>query len=151
LFTEKEIACTHSQKVFSPLSVQQMNFKPSNGTHTPRWNAEHMMGRELLFFSQIYAKQDSAIRPMDLNPQQMPPEYVAAHADWDGGEEARQMRRVSAFSRRFAYLLADLDLDQKAPGSFWTPRGLLQQMHKHYDEHTANVIKKFELPQWPKE
>ncbi len=151
LFVKKELACSESQKTFAKLSVAQLNFKPANGTHTPRWNAEHMMGRELGFFSQIYAQQTSEISPIDLNPKQMPPDYAARHADWDGSEEARQMQRVAAFTRRFAYLLDGLDLDQKAPGSSWTPRKLLRQMDAHYQEHTANVIKKFELPEWPKE
>jgi hypothetical protein len=151
LMTAKETACTASQAVFAKLSVEQMNFRPSNGTHTPRWNAEHMMGRELLFFSQIYAALDSAIPVMDLNPEQMPPDYVARHPDWSGAEEARQMQRVSAFTSRFAYLLEDLPLDAKAPGSNWTLRGLLRQMDRHYSEHTANTKKKFDLPEWPKE
>ena len=151
LFAAQEQACHASQQVFAKLSAAQMNFKPSDGTHTPRWNAEHMMGRELLFFSQIYAQADSAIQPMDLNPKQMPPDYVAAHPDWSGEEEARQMERVSAFTRRYAYLLDGLKLDEQPPGSRWTPRGLLKQMSKHYNEHTANVKKKFELPDWPAE
>ena len=109
-----------------------------------------MMGRELGFFSQIYAKQDPGIAAIDLNPKQMPPDYVAAHADWTGTEEARQMERVCRFTSRFAYLLKDLPLDKKAPGSFWTPKSLLLQMDNHYSEHTANVVKKFELPDWPK-
>ncbi len=97
LMQKKEAACEASQKVFATLSVKQLNFRPSNGTHTPRWNAEHMMGRELLFFSQIFAKQDPAIPVMDLNPKQMPPDYVARHADWTGEEEARQMERSFGF------------------------------------------------------
>lgn len=149
LFSAMEQASRDSQKVFAGLSINQMNFRPSNGTHTPRWNAEHMMGRHLLFFSQIYHEQDPTIPVMDLNPKQMPSDYVAAHPDWSGPEEARQMQRVSEFSRRFAYRLADLDLDEMAPGSIWTVRGLLQQMKRHYDEHTANTVKKFELPDWP--
>lgn len=150
LFAAKEAACRASQEVFAKLSVEQMNFKPSNGTHTPRWNTEHMMGRELGFFSQIYAELDPNIGHLDLNPKQMPPDYEAAHPDWSGAEEARQMERVSAFTRRFAYLLDGLPLDEKAPGSRWTPRRLLEQMVRHYGEHTANVEKKFELPDWPK-
>ena len=150
LFADKEAACRASQEVFAKLSVEQMNFKPSNGTHTPRWNTEHMMGRELGFFSQIYAELDPNLGHLDLNPKQMPPDYQAAHPDWSGAEEARQMARVSAFTRRFAYLLEGLPLDEKAPGSRWTPRRLLQQMARHYGEHTANVQKKFELPDWPK-
>lgn len=151
LMKRKEAACTASQKVFAPLTVKQLNFRPSNGSHTPRWNAEHMMGRELLFFSQIFHQKDPAIPVMDLNPKQMPPDYKAKHPDWNGMEEAMQMQRVSAFTRRFAYLLNDLPLDRKAPGSGWTPKRLLLQMERHYNEHTANVKKKFQLPDWPKE
>jgi len=55
MFVRKVAASHEAQAVFAPLSAKQMNFQPSNGTHTPRWNAEHMMGRELLFFTQIYA------------------------------------------------------------------------------------------------
>ncbi|QDT47259.1 hypothetical protein Pan258_12900 [Symmachiella dynata] len=150
LFTKMEKSNTDSQKVFAKLSPQQLNFRPGNGTHTPRWNTEHMMGRQLLFFSQIYHAQNPAIPVMDLNPKQMPPDYVAAHPDWDGREEARQTQRVSEFTRRFAYLLEGLNLDEKAPGSRWTPRRLLKQMEDHYKEHTANTVKKFDLPDWPK-
>ncbi|MCH7751562.1 MAG: MBL fold metallo-hydrolase [Planctomycetes bacterium] len=151
LFARKEAASRASQEVFAPLSVNQMNHRPSDGTHTPRWNAEHMMGRELGFFSEIYAELDPTITAIDLNPAQMPPDYKAAHPDWSGAEEARQMERVAAFTRRFSYLLDGLDLDEQAPGSRWTPRRLLEQMHQHYREHTANVNKKFALPDWPQE
>lgn len=151
LMEKKEAACRASQKVFAALSVAQMNFRPANGSHTPRWNAEHMMGRELGFFSQIFAKQDPMVPVMNLNPKQMPPDYVARHDNWTGAEEAMQMERVSAFTRRFAYLLEGLPLDKKAPGSSWTPRALLRQMDRHYGEHTANVVKKFELAGWPQE
>ena len=150
LFAKKETACNASQKFFAELSVEQMNFKPDNGTHTPRWNPEHMMGRELVFFSQIYNAVDPMIPIMDLNPKQMPKDYEFAHPDWTGAEEAKQMQRVAAFTRRFAYLLDEMDLDTKAKGSrFWTPRALLKQMERHYSEHTANVKKKMELPGWP--
>ena len=118
-FDTMEKACLDSQNVFRELTSVQLNFRPSNGTHTPRWNAEHMMGRQLLFFSQIYHQLDAFIPVMDLNPKQMPPDYVAAHPDWDGAEEARQMQRVSDFCRRFAYLLDGQPLDQPAPGSRW--------------------------------
>lgn len=151
LFARKEAACQASQAVFAELSANQMNFRPANGTHTPRWNAEHMMGRELGFFSQIFHEIDPAVPHIDLNPEQMPPDYEAAHPDWSGSEEARQMERVSALTRRFAYLLDGLDLDERAPGSSWTPRRLLEQMERHYGEHTANVQQKFELPDWPRE
>lgn len=151
LFKEMEKSNADSQKVFAKLSAKQLNFRPANGTHTPRWNTEHMMGRQLLFFSQIYNAQDSTIPVIDLNPKQMPPDYVAAHPEWNGTEEARQTQRVSEFTRRFAYLLADIDLDKKAPGSRWKLRALLKQMDHHYSEHTANTIKKFDLPGWPKD
>lgn len=152
LFERMESSCSDSQKVFAELSVNQMNFKPSNGTHTPRWNTEHMMGRQLLFFSQIYHAQDERIPVIDLNPKQMPPDYRFAHPDWDGREEARQMQRVSSFTRRFAYLLENVDVDEKAPGSSWpTLRALLNQMYRHYTEHTENTVKKFDLLDWPKE
>ncbi|EMI21517.1 putative secreted protein [Rhodopirellula maiorica SM1] len=149
-FAKMEQASSESQKVFAKLSVQQMNFKPENGTHTPRWNAEHMMGRQLLFFSQIYHAIDPTIPTLDLNPKQMPPDYEFAHPDWDGAEEARQMQRVSDFTRRFAYLLDGMELDAKAPGSRWpTLRALLKQMQRHYGEHTSNTEAKFELPGFP--
>lgn len=149
LFEQKEAACQASQRVFETLSTEQMNFRPSDGTHTPRWNAEHMMGRELLFFTQAYAARDPAFRPIDLNPAQMPPDYRAAHPDWTGAEEARQMERVCALVRRFAYLLDEAELDEPAWPEGWTLRFLLNRMKEHYQQHTANVQKKFELPDWP--
>lgn len=151
LFKAKEKSCRASQMVFAKLSAEQMNFKPGNGSHTPRWNTEHMMGRELQFFSQIFHKVNPTIPVLNINPKQMPPDYKAANPDWSGAEEARQMKRVSAFTRRYAYLLDGLPLDEKAPGSFWTPRRLLKQMDRHYSEHTANVEKKFDLEGWPAE
>jgi hypothetical protein len=150
LFAKKEAACKSSRAVFEALTVVQLNFRPSNGTHTPRWNTEHMMGRELLFFSQIYHAMDSAIPIFDLNPKQMPPDYRPAHEDWTGLEESRQMERVESFTRRFAYFLDGMDVNKTAKGSaFWTPKSLLKQMEAHYREHTANVVKKKDLPDWP--
>ena len=152
LFDRMEAANRRSQDVFRQLSVEQMNFKPSNGTHTPRWNAEHMAGRQLLFFSQIYHALDSSIPVVDHNPRQMPKDYKARNASWSGKEEARAMQRVDDFCRRYAYLLADVSLDARPPATSWPSlKALLLQMEKHYDEHTANVKKKFELPDWPKE
>ncbi|QDV26979.1 DinB family protein [Aureliella helgolandensis] len=152
LFEAMEQAARESQAVFAKLSAKQMNFKPANGTHTPRWNTEHMMGRQLLFFSQIYHAVDPTIPVLDLNPQQMPPDYTAAHPEWDGAEEARQIERVGAFCRRFAYLLDGIAVDSQAPGSRWpTLRALLVQMEAHYAEHTGNTVKKFDLPDWPAE
>lgn len=152
LFAKKEAACAASREMFAKLSVEQMNFIPANGSHTPRWNAEHMMGRELGFFSEIYHAVDPSVPVMNLNPKQMPKDYQFAHEDWTGAEEARQMKRVEDFTRRFAYMLDGMDLDKKAKGSrFWTPRKLLMQMERHYNEHSANVVKKMKLDGWPKE
>ncbi len=152
LFDRMEAANRRSQDVFRQLSVEQMNFKPSDGTHTPRWNAEHMAGRQLLFFSQIYHALDSSIPVVDLNPQQMPVDYEARNPSWSGKDEARAMQRVDDFCRRYAYLLEEIQLDERPPAASWPSLGaLLLQMEKHYDEHTANVKKKFQLPDWPKE
>ena len=152
LFKKKEAACKKSREVFAELSVAQMNFKPANGTHTPRWNTEHMMGRELQFFSQIYHAVDPAIPVMNLNPAQMPNKYKFAHENWTGEEEARQTKRVEDFTRRFAYMLDGMSLNKRAKGSrFWTPKSLLAQMERHYKQHTGNVVKKMELEGWPKE
>ena len=152
LFEKKEAACKKSREVFAKLSVAQMNFKPANGTHTPRWNTEHMMGRELHFFSQIYHAVDPEVPVMNLNPAQMPDRYKFAHEDWTGEEEARQTQRVEDFTRRFAYMLDGMSLNKRAKGSrFWTPKSLLAQMEKHYNQHTGNVVKKMELDGWPTE
>lgn len=152
LMKEMDTACQESQKVFAPLTANQMSWQPPNGTHTPRWNAEHMMGRQLGFFSQIYSEIDpETFSHIDLNPAQMPPDYKPAHPDWDGAEEARQMQRANAYVRRFAYLLNGVDLDRPAPGSRWTLRRLLKQMDRHFGEHTASVQQKFELEGWPAE
>lgn len=151
LYSKKEASSLASQKVFADLSIEQLNFKPSNGTHTPRWNTEHMMGRELGFFSSIYHAIDPSIPVMNLNPKQNPNQYEFRHEDWTGFEESAQAARVQAFNRRFAYLIADVDLDKRIKGNpFPSLRALLRQMERHYDEHTANVVKKMDLPDWPK-
>ncbi len=149
LLAAKENAAAEAQAVFRSLSVNQMNHRPGNGTHTPRWNAEHMMGMELRFLTAVYAGVDPSIGIVNLAPAQMPDKYRAAQPDWTGAEEARQIERVQKLTRRFAYLLRQLELDDRPPGSPWTLRGLLQQMQRHYVEHTDNVRKKFELPDWP--
>ena len=152
LFDRMEAANRKSQDVFRKLSTAQMNFKPSNGSHTPRWNAEHMAGRQLLFFSQIYHALDPNIPVFNWNPAQMPPDYKARHPKWSGKDEARAMQRVDDFCRRYSYLLKNTDLDANPPATNWPSlRALLLQMERHYDEHTANVVKKFELPDWPNE
>ncbi|QDS97944.1 MBL fold metallo-hydrolase [Adhaeretor mobilis] len=151
LLKKMDESCQASQDVFAKLSIEQMNWRPPNGTHTPRWNPEHMMGRQLGFFSQIYATVNPRLSHIDLNPKQMPKDYLPAHPDWDGAEQARQMQRANAYVQRFVYLLDGIDLDEKAPGSRWTLRKLLEQMDRHFTEHTTNVQKKFELEGWPAE
>src|SRR6056297_3831180 len=151
-FDRMEAANRRSQDVFRKLSTAQMNFKPSNGTHTPRWNAEHMAGRQLLFFSQIYNAIDPSIPVVDRNPKQMPDVYEARHPDWSGADEARAMQRVDNFCRHYAHLLKDTRLNDRPPATSWPSlAALLLQMERHYDEHTANVKKKFELSDWPQE
>ena len=89
---------------------------------------------------------------MNLNPAQMPDKYKFAHPDWTGEEEARQTQRVEAFTRRFAYLLDGMDLDERPKGSrSWSPKKLLTVMERHYKEHTDNVVDKMKLKGWPKE
>jgi len=149
LLAAKESAAADSREVFRTLTKNQLNHRPGNGTHTPRWNAEHMMGMELRFFTAIYAAVDPSVGIVNLAPAQMPDEYAAAHPGWTGAEEARQLDRVQKLTRRFAYLLRELDLDEQPPGIPWSLRELLRQMQRHYVEHTDNVRKKFELPDWP--
>jgi len=97
LLDEKEKAAKKSQSLFSSLSINQLNHRPSNGTHTPRWNAEHVMASDLRMFSAVYARLDPMIPHINLNPRQMPPDYVPAHPNWTGAEEARQIERALAF------------------------------------------------------
>lgn len=149
LFERKERASRAAEDVFRPLSAAQLNFRPSNGTHTARWNAEHMMGRELGFFSAIYSNVDPAIARINLNPAQMPADYKPAHPEWSGAEEARQIARVRAFTARFAYLLDGIPLDDRPRGAPWALRRLLLTMEQHYGEHSANTKMKFDLPEWP--
>jgi hypothetical protein len=147
----RDQAIAAAAAVFRPLSAGQMNHRPSDGTHTPRWNAEHVMATDLSFFTAIYAGVDPAFPHLSLAPAQMPDQYVAAHPDWTGAEEARQIERGNALVGRFAYLLDGNALDDRPAGSRWTLRGLLDQMARHFGDHTANVRKKFALPDWPAE
>lgn len=151
LFEKKEAAQEQSAAVFAPLSAQQMNFRPSNGTHTARWNVEHMNGYELAMFSGFFNAADPEIARIVERPEQMPPDYVPANPEWTGQEEARQIERTTAFSRRFAYLLDGRSLDAQAEGVRLPLGRVLEVMERHYNEHTGNVEKKFELPDWPAE
>ena len=139
-----------SRKVFEPLTAEQLNFRPSDGSHTARWNAEHLAGSQLLFVSEVYHSLDPRIPVFKLTPKQMPKDYAPRHPEWSGKQEADWMRRVDRFTRRYAGLLKDVDLDAKPPaGPFPTYRAMLTGLAKHYQQHTANVEKKFKDPQWP--
>lgn len=154
IFDEKEAHAAASMAVFAPMSVEQMNHKPANGTHTPRWNVEHMTGTELGFFSGVYANLDPELRRINRRPAQMPPDYVAREPLWTGAEEARQIERTQAFTRRYAYLLDGLpltELPEGGPRFARTLAGLFGLMSTHYPEHTAHVVEKTEQPDWPGE
>lgn len=154
LFEKKEGAAKAMEDVIRPLSAAQLNHKPSNGTHTPRWNAEHTAGTELAVMTSILTKRDPSIPVINLMPAQMPPDYEPAHPDWGGPEQAAFIQRVEDLSRRFAYILDDAPLDELptgAPKFFGSLRGFFEKMAEHYTEHAANVKKKFDLPDWPAE
>ncbi len=143
-----------SQSVFAPLSPNQMNHKPSNGAHAPRWNVEHMTGTELAFFTRVYSNLDPDVPAIQRFPAQQPPDYTPAHPEWTGGEEARRMERVLALRNRFAYLLDSVDLDtlpRGAPAFTGSLEGMCERVAGHYDEHTAHVLKKFKLDDWPED
>jgi len=57
LFAKKEAACKDSRDMFAKLSVKQMNFKPANGTHTPRWNTEHIFSSHRFTTRSIHRSQ----------------------------------------------------------------------------------------------
>lgn len=155
LFMDLKKAAEASADVFAALSVEQLNFRPANGTHTPRWNAEHMAAVHESFFSRLYHSIDDRIKVINDFPKQMPDDYKAAHPTWDGEKEAGRIRRAEAFARRYAYLLKDTDMTADLekgilPGFFKTPESLLKIVAGHYGEHTANVKKKFDAEGWPK-
>lgn len=150
MFDAMEASIEKSAKVFEELTVEQMNFRPADGSHTPRWNAEHLAGRQLQFFSQIYNAKNPQIPVVDINPKQMPDDYEFLHPQWTGAQEAERMRAVSQYCRRYAYLLNDIGLDNKPPAGRWPSlRSLLGTMDKHYTQHTGNVIKKMDAEGWP--
>ena len=141
-----------SAKVFDKLSTAQMNFRPGDGSHTPRWNAEHLRAAQLRFFTAIYHAIDGDVEAVTEGPKQMPDQYKAAHADWTGSQEADAMRAAHAKIVSHAGLLSDLQPDAKPPATFWpSTKALLNVMVGHFAEHTGNVEKKFNDPNWPAE
>ena len=145
-------ASKSSREVFQPLSATQMNWRPPNGTHTPRWNAEHLSATHLGLFSSAFAAIDpdhhKAVR---INPKQMPDDYQPAHPDWSGAEQASQMKEIADYVNGFAYLLESKDLTEPLPNGRWPLKRMFEIIAGHYDQHTANVRKKFELEGWPAE
>lgn len=151
LFKKMRASTAANAKVYRPLTTEQMNFKPSDGSHTPRWNAEHISAAQLKFFSQIYHEIDPNVPVIDWSPKQMPADYKAAHPKWSGKQEARRMMAVDNFCQQYSYLLAGVDLDTKPPVTFWpTYRALLTNLAGHSTEHTGNVEKKMKASDWPK-
>ena len=128
----------------------QLDHKPSNGTHTIRWNFEHTTGRELGFFSQVYHALDDEIPVINWNPPQMPPDYAAREPTWGTAEMVRHVRRVAAFTERFSYLLADTPADMRIEGTRFSVSSLSKLMVGHYHNHTTKAVLKFDLPDWPK-
>ena len=133
------------------VTAKQLDHKPSNGTHTIRWNFEHTIGRELLFFSRIYHALDDQIPVLDWNPAQMPPDYRPRKPSWDTDEMVREVQRVGAFTERFNYLLADVPVDQKIKNTRFSIRSLTRLMIGHYRGHAAKAVEKFKLPDWPED
>ena len=149
-FRKKETMGRECTKTYRDLSIGQLNHVPSNGTHCPRWNSEHITTTELNFFSSIYSRIDPMIPNVNMKPAQTPPDYVPAQPNWDGAEEARQFERVMAFARRFAYLLDGVEMTDKPAGSPWKMDKLFMRMETHYKHHTDKVLEKFKLSDWPK-
>lgn len=132
------------------VSAAQLDHKPSDGTHTIRWNFEHTTGRDLQFFSQIYHALDPAIPVLNWNPAQMPPDHKPLHPEWNTAEMVRHVQRVGAFVDRFSYLLADVPMDQKIEGTRFSVKSLTDLMVRHYRDHTTKALRKFDLPDWPR-
>lgn len=128
----------------------QLDHKPSDGTHTIRWNFEHTAGAELNFFSQVYHAMDAEIPLIKWGPAQMPPDFKARHPDWDTAEMVRHVQRTAAFTERFSYLLANTPVDLKIEGTKFSVQSLSKMMVGHYKNHTTKAVLKFKLSDWPK-
>ena len=133
------------------VSKRQLDWRPSDGTHTIRWNFEHTAARELGLFSQVYHALDPEIPVINWNPAQMPPDFRPRHPDWDTPEMVRHIRRIGAFTERFSYLLADTPMTMRIEGTRFSMEYLTNLILGHYENHTAKAMKKFTLPDWPKE
>lgn len=154
LLADMKTAAEKSAAVFEPLSTEQLDFRPEDGTHTPRWNAEHLAGAQMMFFSKMYHSIDDRIPVIDQMPKQMPEDYTARNPTYDGKQEAARIRDADAYARRYAYLLKNVDMDAPVqdgvlPPFFKSNQSLITILTGHYGEHTANVVKKFDAPGYP--
>lgn len=136
---------------FGKLSMKQLDHKPSDGSHTIRWNFEHPMAAEAGFFSQVYHALDAEMPLVNIRAAQNPADYKPTHPDWDTAEMVRHVQRVAALTERFSYLLADVPADLQVEGTRFSVEGLTRLLVGHYKNHTSKAVKKFELPDWPKE
>lgn len=132
------------------VSARQLDHKPSDGTHTIRWNFEHTTAREIGFMSQIYHMVDPEVPVINWNPAQMPPDYVPRHPDWGPEEMVRHVQRVGAFTERFSYLLAEAPPTVTIEGTTFSVKYITNMIVGHYHNHSGKAVHKFELPDWPK-
>jgi L-ascorbate metabolism protein UlaG (beta-lactamase superfamily) len=132
------------------LTREQLDHKPSDGSHTIRWNFEHTTARELGFFSQVYAQLDPEIPVINWNPAQMPIDYTPRHPDWGPEEMVRHVRRIGAFTERFSYLLHDTPPTLRIEGTRFPIEYLTAMVVGHYQNHTTKAVHKFTLPDWPR-
>ena len=138
-------------KTVEGLSLEQFDHHPADGSHTVRWNAEHTAGAEMSFFTLVYHDSDSTMPLIRITPAQMPADYTPANPDWSPEEEANHIRRVGAFTERFAYLLDGVDPTQaRYPAFFKSLDGLFKLIAGHYDTHHGHIKEKMALPDWPK-
>ncbi len=134
------------------LSTNQLDHKPSDGTHTVRWNGEHTAGAEIFFMSMVFKDSDESVPLIRVTPAQQPADYSPGNPDWTASEEANHLRRTGDFTERFAYLLVDVDpTEERYPAFFKSLDGLYSLMETHYGKHHTSVKKKFELADWPKD
>lgn len=129
---------------------EQLDHRPSDGSHTIRWNFEHTTARELGLFSQIYHALDPGIPVINWNPAQMPRDFVPRHPDWGPDEIVRHVRRVGAFTERFSYLLADAPPTMRIEGTRFSLDYLTALIVGHYQNHMNKAVHKFTLPDWPR-
>ena len=132
------------------VSKAQLDHKPSDKTHTIRWNFEHTTMIELAGFSQMFHAVDAEVPVINWRPAQMPPDFKPRRPDWDTAEMVRQVKRVQGFVERFSYLLAETPPEVEIEGTRFSLKSQSNRMIGHYKNHTTKAVKKFDLPDWPK-